>query len=170
MKTRTAVAIGVVAVLVIGIGVWIDIKRAASTGNKSQPATVKAAMQEIKRVNMSLPERQTQAKMLIMAAHMQKKIPEAAHWCESLNASGNIWPAIPTNTMFAINTNLAGKAFTRDISGDTVVFFEAANAGWNLAGGAELLAPNSDGVAVGFADGRAMIVLPAEAANLRWTP
>lgn len=170
MKTRTAVVIGVAAVLVIGVTVWINMRRAAPPRTRAQPANIPAAMKRIKRVNVSLPERQTQAKMLIMAAHMQKKIPEAGNWCESLNASGSIWPAIPTNTLFAINTNLAGKAFTRDISGDAVVFFEAANAGWNQAGGAELLATRPDGVAVGFADGRAMIVSSEETANLRWTP
>ncbi len=170
MKTRTAGAIGVVAVLVIGIAFWIDGRRATSTGTRSRPANVGAAMQQIKRVNLSLPERQTQAKMLITAAHMQGRIPGAPNWCESLNASRSIWPAIPTNTIFALNTNVAGRAFTRDTSGDTVVFFEAANTGWNQAGGADLLASNPDGVVVGFADGRALIVTPAEAASLRWTP
>ena len=170
MKTKHAVIIGALVVLVVGTIVLVEWKRAASREAKSQSAKVATTMGQVRRANVSLPDRQTQAKMLIMAAHVQKKIPEAADWCGSLNAGGSIWPAIPTNTVFAINTNLAGRAFTRDISGDTVVFFEAANAGWNLAGGAELLATNSDGVAVGFVDGRALIVSPAEAANLRWTP
>jgi hypothetical protein len=170
MKARTAVALGVAAVLVIGIVALIEGKRAAATRTNQPPAKVAAVLQQIKHVNAPLPERQTQAKMLIMAAHLQGKIPEASNWCERLNAGRSIWPAIPTNTVFALNTNVAGKAFSRNVGGDTVVFFEAANAGWNLAGGAELLAANSDAVAVGFADGRALIVSPAEAAGLRWTP
>lgn len=170
MKARTAVIIGVVALLVAGIIALIEGKRAATTRTKPQAANIPAAMQQVRQVNVSLPERQTQAKMLIMAAHIQKKIPEASNWCERLNASGSIWPAIPTNTVFAINTNLAGKAFTRDMSGDAVVFFESVNSGWNQAGGAELLAANADGVTVALADGRAIIVSPVETTNLRWTP
>ena len=127
-------------------------------------------MERVKQVNLSLPDRQTQAKMLIMAAVMQRKIPAAANWCETLNAGGGIWPATPTNTAFAINTNVAGRALLRPLPGDTVVFFETANAGWNQAGGSELLAASPDGIAVAFADGRALIVSPAEAANLRWAP
>jgi hypothetical protein len=65
---------------------------------------------------------------------------------------------------------MAGRAYSRTLNGNTVVFFEAANDGWNQAGGSELMAANSDGVAVAFADGRALIVSPAEAANLRWAP
>jgi len=169
MKTKHVVIIGVVAVLVAGTIALVESKRAASTGTKSQAEKITATMERVRQANVSLPERQTQAKMLMMAAFMQKKIPEAAKWCETLNAGGNIWPATPTNTLFALNAKTAGRALP-DIRGDTVVFFEAANAGWNQSGGAELLAANLDGVAVAFGDGRALIVSPAEAANLRWAP
>jgi hypothetical protein len=169
-KTKTVVVAIIFIVIAVGIISLVVKQRAASTEAKSQTAKVAATMERVKRVNVSLPERQTQAKMLVMAAMVQKKIPAAGNWCETLNAGGGIWPVTPTNTTFAINTNMAGRAYSRTLNGDTVVFFEAANDGWNQAGGAELLAANSDGVAVAFVDGRALIVSPAEAANLRWAP
>ena len=169
-KTKTAVAIGLLIVLALGVGVLVVKKRSASAEAKSQQAKVTATVEQVRRVNVSLPERQTEAKMLVMAAMVQKKIPAAGNWCETLNAGGGIWPATPTNTAFAINTNMAGRAMSRTINGDTVVFFETATAGWNQAGGPELLASNPDGSAVALADGRALIVSPGEAANLRWTP
>lgn len=170
MKTKIAVAIGLFAILVVGIMVLVGHKRAASDETKSQAVRMTSTMERVRRINVSRPERQTEAKMLMMAAFVQKKIPAAAHWCETLNAGGNIWPVTPTNTFFALNTKVAGQAISRTMNGDTVVFFETANPGWNQAGGAELLAANPEGVAVAFADGRALIVSPAEAASLRWTP
>lgn len=170
MKTRNAVIIGAFVILVIGTIVLIERKRAASGEAKSQSAKLAATMKRVRQANVSLPDRQTQAKMFMMAAFVQQKIPEAANWCETLNTGGNIWPVTPTNTVFALNANMAGRALSRGIGGDTVVFFEAAQAGWNQAGTAELLAANPDGVAVALADGRALIVSPAEAVNLRWTP
>ena len=169
-NTKTAVVAGVLIVLAVGMIALVVSKRSASTEAKSQQAKITATMEQVRRVNVSLPDRQTQAKMLIMAAMVQKKIPAADNWCETLNAGGGIWPVTPTNTAFAINTNMAGRAYSRAINGSTVVFFEAANAGWNQAGGAELLAAYPDGSAVALADGRALIVSPAEAASLRWTP
>jgi hypothetical protein len=170
MKTKNAVIVGAFVVLVVGTIVLVEWHQRASSQRKSQPAKVPAVMQQVRQANVLLPERQTQAKMLMMAAFVQKKIPAAANWCETLNAGGGIWPATPTNTAFAINTNVAGRALSRTLPGDTVVFFETANAGWNQAGGSELLAASPDGIAVAFADGRALIVSPAEAANLRWAP
>ena len=123
MKRKNAVVIGLLVILAAGIIVLVEMKRAASTEAKSQAATMTATMKQVKRVNVSLPERQTQAKMLMMAAFVQKKIPNAANWCETLNTGGGIWPATPTNTAFAINTNMAGRAISRAIYGDTVVFF-----------------------------------------------
>jgi hypothetical protein len=169
-KTRTVVAAIILIVIAVGITALVVRQRAASAEAKSQQAKITATVKRVRQVNVSLPERQTQAKMLIMAAMVQKKIPDAANWCETLNAGNGIWPATPTNTTFAINTNMAGRAYSRTLNGNTVVFFEAANDGWNQAGGSELMAANSDGVAVAFADGRALIVSPAEAANLRWAP
>jgi hypothetical protein len=169
-KTKTTVVAIIFIVIAVGMIALVARKRAASAEAKSQQAKITAVMERVKQVNLSLPDRQTQAKMLIMAAAIQKKIPAAANWCETLNVSGRIWPATPTNTVLAINTNMAGRAFSRTINGDTVVFFEAANAGWNQAGAAELLTGSADGAVVALADGRALIVSPAEATNLRWTP
>jgi hypothetical protein len=169
-KAKTAMVVGVFIVLAVGIIALVEKKRSASAEAKSQQAKITAVMERVKKVNLSLPDRQTQAKMLIMAAAIQKKIPAAANWCETLNVGGGIWPATPTNTVLAINTNMAGRAFSRTIKSDTVVFFEAANAGWNQAGGAELLAGSAEGAVVVLYDGRALMVSPAEAANLRWTP
>jgi hypothetical protein len=56
------------------------------------------------------------------------------------------------------------------MSGDTVVFFETSNTAWNQAGGPELLAKKPEGVAVAFADGRALVVPANEVAKLRWKP
>jgi hypothetical protein len=50
------------------------------------------------------------------------------------------------------------------------VFFETKTHGWNQAGGPEMLAKKPSGVAVAFADGRALLVDPAETARLRWEP
>jgi hypothetical protein len=169
-KAKTAVVAIVFIVIAVGMIALVAKKRSASAEAKSQQAKITATMEQVRQANVSLPDRQTQAKMHIMAAMIQKKIPAAANWCETLNAGGGIWPAAPTNTAFAINTNMAGRAYSRALNGDTVVFFEAANAGWNQAGGAELLAGSADGAVVALADGRSLIVSPAEAAGLRWTP
>jgi phosphoribosylanthranilate isomerase len=169
-KAKTAVVAIAFILIAVGIIVLVAKKRSASAETKSQQAKISATMEQVKRVNISLPERQTQAKMLVMAAMVQKKIPAAANWCETLNVDGRIWPATPTNTAFAINTNMAGRAYSRALPGDTVVFFEAASTGWNQAGGAELLTGSAEGAVVALADGRALIVSPAEAASLRWTP
>lgn len=168
-KTRTAMVVGVL-VLVIGTIALVAWKRSGNRGSGARTARITAAMNEIRQVNVSLPDRQTQAKMLIMAAVMQRKIPESANWCETVNVGGKLWPVTPTNTVFAINASLAGRPFSGAIPGETVVFFEAANAGWNQTGGPELLASRADGVVVALADGRALIVSPADAAQLRWVP
>ena len=170
MKTKIAMMIGAVVILVAGMIALVEWKRTAADRAKSESAKVAAVMQQVRQVNVPLPDRQTQAKMLVMAAWMGRKVPEAANWCDRLNAGAGIWPVTPTNTIFALNTNMAGRVLTQGINGDTVVFFEAANAGWNQAGGAELLAANPGGVAVALADGRALIVSPSDAASLRWTP
>ena len=169
-KTKTVVAIGILIVLALGIVLMVAKKRSASAAEKSQQAKITAVMERVKQVNLSLPDRQTQAKMLIMAAAIQKKIPAAANWCETLNVGGRIWPVTPTNTVLAININMAGRAFSRTIKSDTVVFFEAANAGWNQAGGSELLTGSAEGTVVVLYDGRALMVSPAEATSLRWAP
>ena len=108
--------------------------------------------------------------MLVICAMSRGKIPDAANWCDALNSGGRLWPVTPTNTVFALNSRMAGRSFSRDMHSDTVLFFEASNPGWNQTGGPELVAKKDEGVAVGFLDGRALIVPPGEVAQLRWTP
>jgi hypothetical protein len=105
-----------------------------------------------------------------MSAAARRKIPDAANWCETLNSDGRLWPVTPTNTVFALNSQMAGYSFHRGMRGDMVVFFETSDPGWNRTGGPELLAKKAEGVAVGFSDGRALIVPPGEVAQLRWNP
>lgn len=112
---------------------------------------------------------QNQAKLLVLSAASLAKIPAAANWCEALNAANSRQPAVPTNTMFALNAQAAGRERAK-LPADLVLFFETAKPGWNRAGGAELLAKKASGVAVAFADGRALLISPDEAGNLRWKP
>jgi hypothetical protein len=112
---------------------------------------------------------QNQAKLLMLTAASLPKFPAAANWCETLNAAKTRFPGVPTNTVFAYNAQVAGLDKTK-ISPSTVVFFETATPGWNQSGGAELLAKKATGVAVAFADGRALLVSPDEVSTLRWKP
>jgi hypothetical protein len=93
-----------------------------------------------------------------------------------LNANHKLWPVTPTNTLFAINSQVANRSYTRQelasgkLPGKTVVFFETSQPGWNQSGGAEL-APQKDGsIAVAFADGSSSLVSIAEIASLHWKP
>jgi hypothetical protein len=124
---------------------------------------------KVRRVNAQLPGAQVQAKAFIYSSHILRRIPDATNWCETLNPIGKFWPVTPSKTAFAINSQAAGRAFA-DLPRDMVVFFETSGLGWNQAGGPDLLANKSDGAAVAFADGRALIVPPGESASLRWTP
>ena len=163
-KAKTAAVAGVVIILATGTTTMV-VKH--YTNPKVKAA---AAIERVRQVNADLPAMQGQAKMLIFSAFTQRKIPDAARWCEDLNVGGKIWPAPNSNTVFALNSQVAGRAFSPSLPGDTVVFFEAARPGWNQTGGADLLAKRAEGVAVALADGRALIVAPDEAAQLRWQP
>jgi RNA polymerase sigma factor (sigma-70 family) len=171
-KAKPAAAAGVVILLTIGTAVVV-VKQTAET--KPEPSAP-GLIQKIQQANTGLPEAQVQAKMLIFSAMAQRKIPNAANWCETLNANGKLWPIVPTNTSFAINSQIAGRAYSRkevssgSIPGMMVVFFETSNPGWNQAGGSELLPKNAGSVAVAFADGTAVIVASEEMATLRWAP
>ncbi len=171
-KAKTAAVAGIALLLTIGTATVI-INQASDRKAQQSAAT---AIDQVRQVNTGLPEAQTQAKMLIFSAMAQRKIPDAANWCETLNVQGKPWPITPTNTAFAINSQLAGRTYTQkevrsgSIHGDTVVFFETSKAGWNQSGGSELLPKNADGVAVAFADGTAQIVAAGEMAKLRWMP
>ena len=169
-NTKTAVVAGVAIVLAAGTTMML-VKHTGASPNQQPPwprAVPRA--EQINQANIGLPDLQIQAKTLIFCAMAQSKIPEAVNWCETLNSGGRLWPVTPTNTVFALNSRMAGHAYVRGIRGDTVVFFEASSPGWNQAGGPELLAEKAEGVAVAFMDGRAVIVPPGEIAKLRWAP
>ena len=172
-KTKTMMVIGVILIVIAGSMAIRHWKRTRPDPlAEMQASEITAAANRINQVNIGRPEVQIQAKTLIYAAMIQKRIPAAAKWCDTLNVGGKLWPTTPTNTVFAINSQVAGREYSRTspLSGQVVVFFETSNPGWNVAGGPDLLASNPEGVAVAFADGRAMIVPPTQAANLRWTP
>jgi len=169
-KVKTTVVAGVIVVLAGGT-TMVLVKHAGSARNQ-QPPWPKAvpAAKQIGQANIGLPELQIEAKTLIFSVMARRKIPDAASWCDTLNSDGRLWPVTPTNTVFALNSQMAGRSFSRGMRGDTVLFFEASNPGWNQTGGPELVAKKDEGVAVGFLDGRTLIVPPGEVAQLRWTP
>jgi hypothetical protein len=165
-KTKTALA-SVVIVAVTGTIVVLTRKPAQE---ELQQTKIAIAIDRITQTNAGLPDPQILAKTFIFTAMIQKKIPAAANWCETLNTGNKLWPVTPTNTVFALNSQMAGRAYTKGIRGDTVVFFETLTPGWNQAGGLELLAKKTEGVAVALMDGRAMIVPAADVPKLRWAP
>jgi prepilin-type processing-associated H-X9-DG protein len=80
-----------------------------------------------------------------------------------------VWPE--QTCAYAFNAKVAGLDQTK-VDPETVVVFES-DAGWNAAGGAELLPSSSRhtrGIIVGFADGHAELVSQARLAGLRWDP
>ena len=168
-RNRTAIVAGtsiLIALCVTAILFW----KSTASKKQSPSAQLAATVSRINQVNAGLPELQIQAKTLMFAVILQKKIPAAAGWCDALNAGKKLWPVTPTNTFLALNSQMAGREWAPGLAGDTVVFFETASAGWNQTGGAELMAQRPDGVAVALADGRALILSRDEAAKLRWTP
>lgn len=165
--TKTGLVTGAVLILAVVATIVILKKPASSRERKPQSADL---IKRIEQANANLPDAQVQAKMLIFSAFVQKKIPDAANWCETLNADGKLWPANSPGTVFAINSQMAGRAFSRGMRGDVVVFFETSQAAWNQSGGPELLAKKPDGVAVAFSDGHALVVPANEVGTLRWKP
>lgn len=161
-KAKTAVVTGVVLILATGTTVIVK-------NSRDPKARAAASIERVGEVNVGLPTPQVQAKMLIMSAIVQRRIPDASNWCETLNAGSEIWPTSTSNVFFAVNSNMAGRAYAPGFPSDLVVFFETSKAGWNQAGGPELLAKKTEGAAIGFADGSATIVSPDELPKLRWT-
>lgn len=173
-NTKTVSAVGIISVFIVGSLMFgkSNQARADELEKTQQAAKINTAVDQIQKANAGLPDLQVQAKTLIFTAMIQKKIPLTAKWCETLNVDGKLWATTPTNTLFALNSAVAGLAYskTNRMAGDVVVFFETSSPGWNRAGGAELLAAGPGSVAVALADGRAMTVTPTEAAKLRWNP
>jgi hypothetical protein len=163
---------GAAIIILVLVGAIPVAKKVAGKRTDRSVANVLAKVEE---VNRGLPEAQSQAKALIFASMVRKKIPETTNWCETVNVGGKLWPSTPTNTHFALNASMAGRVFTREemkagrIHGDTVVFFESTKASWNQAGGIELL-PTEGTLAVALADGTARIVTADEAGKMRWGP
>jgi hypothetical protein len=173
-KTKTTVALGTVLALIVSTMILGKGKQAqaAELEKEKQAASVTTALEKVKEANVDLPDSQAQAKALIITAMIQKSVPAAAYWCETLNVNHKLWPVAPTNISFALNSAVAGRIYskTNRPAGDVVVFFESSRPGWNLVGGPELLAKRPGGVVVAFGDGSSSIVTPAEVARLRWKP
>ncbi len=173
MAWTTAKKTAGAAILILMVAGAIPVAKRMTKDRTEQ--SVAEVLTKVEEVNRGLPEAQSQAKALIFASMMRKKIPEATNWCETVNAGGKLWPSTPTNITFALNARMAGRAFTREemkagrIPGDTVVFFESAKAAWNQTGGIELL-PTAGTLAVALADGTARIVTAGEAERLPWEP
>src|SRR5688572_300856 len=112
-KTKTVVTIGTGIALIVGTLVIVKGRQAyADELEKSQQAAkISAAAEQIKQANVGLPDPQVQAKTLIFTAMIQKRIPEATKWCETLNVDGKLWPVTPTNTVFALNSAVAGRIY-----------------------------------------------------------
>jgi hypothetical protein len=171
-RTTTVAAIAAGVILIVGLIAFVGWKLTRAALPETQETKITQTVEKIQEANVGLPDPQVQAKTLIFTAMIQKQIPPAARWCDTLNVGGKLWPVTPTNTAFALDARVAGRPFSRANMppGDVVVFFETSKPGWNQAGGSELLASKPEGVAVALADGRSMIVSPAEVAGLRWTP
>ena len=168
-KKQIVALAGTIIIIAVAIIVLLTSKRSPSK-DPSQQAKIAAIISRVNQANAGLPDPQIQAKTLILTAMIQKKIPAAANWCDTLNAGNKLWPVTPTNTVFALNSQLAGHAYTRGMRSDTVVFFETSNPGWNQAGGPELLAKKTEGVAVALLDGRAFILSHDDAVKFNWAP
>src|ERR1044071_1971242 len=156
-KTAVIVIVTVLAVIAAVIGTMNFKRDRAAAQEKFQAAKISTAVERIQQANIGLPELQVQAKAIMFTALIQKKIPLAPNWCETLNVDGKLWPATPTNIFFAMNSAVAGGFYpkTSRPPADVVVFFEMENPGWNAVGGSEMMASRRQGVTVAFADGRA---------------
>src|SRR5665647_1257791 len=102
-KTKTAALTGAVIIVVVGTIVLLTRKPAARE-EKLQQAKIAVAINQINQTSAGLPDPQIQAKTLIFTAMIQRKIPAAANWCDTLNAGNKLWPVTPTNTVFALNS------------------------------------------------------------------
>lgn len=122
-------------------------------------------------------------KQLCLAARLyamdnDDKYPVATNWCDAMEAEVGA-PKVyqcPGDTAllqsgYAFNSAL-GEMSEGDIAPDTVMFFES-NAGWNGAGGKELMITQPrhyKTYVIGFADGSVQQVQEARLPQLRWNP
>lgn len=106
------------------------------------------------------------------------ELPPSERWCDRLMKTRIIdseWvfrcpEARNRRRSYALNRALEGDL--RDHPGDTVLLFES-DAGWNAAGGRELLVPEPrhlDGYNFVFCDGRIRWVGAEDVDSLRWEP
>ena len=101
--------------------------------------------------------------------------PAAGKWCDAINSYVGsprvfVCPSQPTARCgYAFNAKVAGLTVDK-VNSRTVLLFES-DAGWNAAGGADLLvAHHQSRVNVAFADGHVEVVSAAKLKDLRWDP
>jgi hypothetical protein len=138
-------------------------------------AKAKSRAQSVSSVN--------QLKQLGLAARIyandhQDKFPPAQTWCDLLQplvGSAKVFKSAsdpaPGPCSYGYNVLVSGMSDNK-VDPQTVLFFET-EAGWNKAGGPELLLgqPRSGGAYVfGFADGSVQMIAPARVGDLRWEP
>jgi membrane protease YdiL (CAAX protease family) len=75
-------------------------------------------------VSSIYPANQQPAKFIVLSALALQQVPNAADWCDALNASPKEWPGVPSNTVFALNAQAAGYALAS--FGATPLLIEAA--------------------------------------------
>jgi prepilin-type processing-associated H-X9-DG protein len=121
--------------------------------------------------------RQLNMAIRLYAADNDEKLPPVATWSDVIQSAIGTpklfqCPACPEQTCaYAFNAKVAGLDQTK-VHPETVIVFES-DAGWNAAGGAELLPSrprHTGGFIVGFADSHAELVSQARLAGLRWDP
>ena len=104
--------------------------------------------------------------------------PAATNWCSAIRADvGSPKPFVcpgdqaKLSSGYAFNAALSGMP-EGDIAPDTVMFFES-DAGWNAAGGKELMITQPrhyKTYVIGLADGSVQQIQEAALAQLRWNP
>src|ERR1039457_520082 len=106
-KKQAVLAVGAIVLIALVLTIML-LRKPAAPKAPSPPEKIAAAIGQINQANAGLPDPQIQAKALVLAAMIQRKIPAAANWCDTLNAGNKLWPVTPTNTVFALNSQLAG--------------------------------------------------------------
>ena len=120
-------------------------------------------------------------KQLSLAAHMysmnNKDQFPTTNWCDLIQTNVGTARAFQcsldpaSRCGFAFNIKLSGKK-TDEVNSQTVLFFES-KAGWNAAGGTELMSSghhDNGTTIIGFADGSVMKMTQLQLSKLRWDP